>query len=290
MNICSLLKISIVTFLSANCVVFAQTKSTKLLAFEKHLAHPSPNFQWLSATKAKLFRDFSKDPEAAQALQMYVKTTGPILSSLNEMCDKDAEQFAKMLSDQDIYFSSFGMKDLNTLKVNPKHAAAIKKAKPLFQKLQTCLETGMTLDDVGEGTYGFTMAWDFENTLRVPLGIPIDPVTAFAAEESKTPVVSDMVLLMSWDELRQKIIRWESFLYKNLKKPEENPAWIEFDVMKSIYLGESQLDNSRSVNEDGKVNKEWIASLNTFVKTNKDSRLAPQVKALLKKYKATGTF
>lgn len=121
------------------------------------------------------------------------------------------------------------------------------------------------------------------------LGLDQDPVLSFLACESGR-TVEDMSLTMSWEDLRKKIIRWEAFMKTQGKRASSHYGFIEFDIMKDIYLARTQLDKTPTIDSTGKVNQEWLNSLKNFAKENKASALAPAVQELLKKYGKRNKF
>jgi uncharacterized protein (UPF0297 family) len=94
----------------------------------------------------------------------------------------------------------------------------------------------------------------------------------FVAKENKARLFNDCGLLISWDDFRKRIIRWERFA--TTLSVQEYKKEIENDVQRylSIYL--CGIDNTPAYNwtETGEIDHELLASYRNFLSLNKTSK------------------
>lgn len=270
-----------------------------LEALQKHLLSAQNSFDWLKSTKDTLVRNFSGHAKAEDALINYLKVAEPILNVLKLKCDDDSQTFIEA-DDNSFSFSSI-ITDL--LNINDKvvdidtFKSKLKSLKISFSKiqekrikpLQDCLEIGLDYVYQGEGLWDFEKSLMLENSLKKSLKIKTDPIQDFLSQENKEILIDDFGLSLTWLQLGQRLLRWESFLARSLPKNKANELWKQFQIMKDIYLGHTQLSNTPSI-KNGKVSMAWRKSLENFVRQNKNSILTADIQLVLGKYQQAKTF
>ncbi|HWR58144.1 MAG TPA: hypothetical protein VN328_04575, partial [Thermodesulfovibrionales bacterium] len=87
----------------------------------------------------------------------------------------------------------------------------------------------------------------------------------FYSEEWRKVIVNDGGLMISWDELRKRIIRWEQFGNEHTQLPEtENDIRPKISWMVDVYL--TGIDNSRILKAENMLNEEVKNSYEAFLK------------------------
>lgn len=106
----------------------------------------------------------------------------------------------------------------------------------------------------------------------------------FCAREKKKQIAEDGGLLISWDELRQKIIRYETFAVNHPNLPETDEE-IRHELSRLFCFYLTGIDNTMAYDlypgntsepkKTGAINPELRASYQIFLDKNKDSSFYP---------------
>ena len=144
----------------------------------------------------------------------------------------------------------------------------------------------------GEGDWYLKEDPDFLLSVSSNLKGEYQEFTRFMGEESKQRLAQDAALTVSWDELRQRIIRWENFAKNHPDLPEtERIIKPQLRRMMQWYL--IGIDNTRAYDYDdtyggtAKINAELLKSYENFIRENTDSSYFPLIQGvydILKKY------
>ena len=128
----------------------------------------------------------------------------------------------------------------------------------------------------GEGDWYLKEDPDFLLSLSSNLKGEHREFTRFMGEEAKQRLAEDAALAISWDELRQRIIRWETFAGNHPDLPEtEDTIKPQLHRMMQWYL--IGIDNTRAYDYDdtyggtAKINSELLNSYENFLRENTDS-------------------
>ena len=132
-----------------------------------------------------------------------------------------------------------------------------------------------------EGITYLTTAPDTLLEFAPQLQPDLEAYVRFNAKETATPIVDDATLLISWEQLRETLARWEDFARRYARLPETgSEVTPEIERLARIYL--LGIDNTpafeRSTNL---VDLELLASWKVFYDANKNSRYHDLMAALL---------
>lgn len=105
---------------------------------------------------------------------------------------------------------------------------------------------------------------------------------AFCLKESNQQVIDEGEILISWDELRKRLLYLEAFINKNPNFVAKKDVQEHLNWYLDLYTGEKSSLYSYAKNNINYIRTDIKQSFERFLKQNKDSKYYPQV---LKKYK-----
>ncbi|MEZ4525697.1 MAG: hypothetical protein R2941_07240 [Desulfobacterales bacterium] len=130
---------------------------------------------------------------------------------------------------------------------------------------------GIKIAPDGEGGWDLRQDFDFLCDMLRDWPVDANKYLVFMKEESKQDVVMDGGLVIPWDELRKRIIRFEEFAtrYPNLQ---ETKTIIEPELKWLLHVYLAGLDNSPVFDwESKKMNPELKKSYEIFLEENRNS-------------------
>ena len=138
----------------------------------------------------------------------------------------------------------------------------------------------------GEGDWYVSEDPDFLLAVSSRLKGNMQDFSLFWGEELKQRVAQDAALLLSWDELRQRIIRWETFARNHQDLPETGKK-IKPELHRLVCMYLSGIDNTPALTGAGAIQPDLKKSYELFLRENTDSSyyvLITNVYDLLKKH------
>jgi len=146
-------------------------------------------------------------------------------------------------------------------------------------ELDKYMDCGVTFD-FGEGDWYLTEDPRFLMELANQFSGNIKDYLLFKATETEERIGEDAGLLIFWDELRKRIIRWEKFCAEHTELPEtETELKPELLTLVHIYLFGT--DNTPAYNRStGKWKDELMYSFRKFIEENKDSKYYPLIDSI----------
>ncbi|MCK5347403.1 MAG: hypothetical protein KAR20_28530, partial [Candidatus Heimdallarchaeota archaeon] len=153
-----------------------------------------------------------------------------------------------------------------------------------LEKFRHCSSYGMKFY-MAEGDWYLRENTDFLIQVSSVLTGDLREFILFNGTEMKTRIAEDASLLISWDELRQRIIRWENFakLHPDL---EETKKEIEPQIPRMVQWYLTGIDNTRAYDYDdyyggtAKINSELRKSYEIFIKENTGSSYYPLIQSV----------
>jgi hypothetical protein len=131
----------------------------------------------------------------------------------------------------------------------------------------------------GEGDWYLAEDAQFLADTAMSLNGELGDYYRFSAEESKKRLAEDAALLITWEELRRKIIRYENFALNHQSLP-ETKSRIEPDLYLFMHWYLNGIENTYAYDlypydprnrGTGKIDPELRTSYKNFLKENKDS-------------------
>jgi len=234
--------------------------------------------------KEEFYKSFAKNDKKAQdGFRMFMHFYEDVIEKSSEQFFAN-ENFANFLLQfyeiADGTFSSpmqgFDKMDAQRKdQVRKQHAGELEE----FIRYVKC---GIKIAADGEGGWYITEDFDFLCDMLRDYPADINHYLLFMKEESKQDVIMDGGLVIPWDDLRKRIIRFEEFARKH-PDLEETKTRIQPEIRGLVYVYLAGVDNSPVFDwELEKTSPELKTSYETFLKENKNSAWHSTVQQIYK--------
>ncbi len=229
-----------------------------LVCFTTSFAAPCPKDEYQKRLSSIGFKDTSSVTQAAEGL---IKTA----KDQPDKCREDLififrKYYISCLNEYNDRVGPYGINEANENKMN--------KA---LSKVGWCVKST-------EGSYyiGESAGW-LETEIQKVLTHPYKEYLNFRSQEIHEGFSEDAGLLISWDQLRHRIIIWESFLNKYPGFVEKQNIQEYLDIYIRVFL--SGMDNSRIHDFDNMtLNKDVKVAYEKFITKNQTSKYYALVK------------
>jgi hypothetical protein len=221
-------------------------------------ASPCPKDEFKNKLSSIGFKDTSSVTQAAEELIKHAKNQED--KCREELLFIFRQYYLNCLRKYNDTIDSLGINETNENKMN----------KSLFT-IGWCVKST-------EGSYyiGESAGW-FGTKFQEVLTEPYKEYLHFRSKEIREGFSEDAGLLISWDQLRYRIITWESFLNKYPTFPEKQSIQAYLDIYIRVFL--SGMDNSRIHDcQDMTLDKDVRAAYEKFIRENKASKYYELVK------------
>ncbi len=223
--------------------------------------------------KEEFYKSFPKNDKYAQdGFRMFSEFYDKVIQESSEQFFSN-EKFAIFLSEfyeiADGTFSS-PLQGFDKMDAQRKDHVRKQYAGEL-EEFTRYVKCGIKISADGEGGWYIREDFDFLCEMLRDWPVDINKYLVFMKEESKQDVLMDGGLVIPWDDLRKRIIRFEEFA-RNYPALQETKTKIQPELKGLLYVYLAGVDNSPVFDwESQKMNPELKSSYEIFLKENKNS-------------------
>jgi hypothetical protein len=229
-----------------------------LVCIATSFASPCPKDEFKNKISSIGFKDTSSVAQAAEELIKHAKNQED--KCREELLFIFRQYYLNCLKEYNNRIDSLGINETNEDKIN----------KSLLT-IGWCVKFTEGLYYIGESP-----GW-FGTKFKKVLTDPYKEYLHFRSREIREGFSEDAILLISWDQLRHRIITWESFLNKYPNFAEKQSIQEYLDIYIRVFL--TGMDNSRiDDRENMTLHNDVRAAYEKFIRENKASKYHKVVK------------